>query len=241
MVMKKYIIIILIAMAIVSTGRVEAQDKVSAEIKADFVSQYIWRGQDLGDFAVQPTLGVEWRGLSLSAWGSTGITNPEDTKEFDLTIGYSAGGFNAGITDYWFNSPNPKYFEYKSHKTSHVFEATIGYDFGPAAISWFTNFAGNDGVNKSGKRAYSSYIQASVPFKLGGLSWIGTLGAVPYATDFYSDVNGFSVVNVSLSASYDIKVTDQFSLPIFATINTNPCTQKAAFVAGFTIQPWGKE
>ncbi len=60
-------------MAIVSTGCAEAQDRVSAEIKADFVSHYIWRGQDLGDFAVQPTLGVGWRGLSLSAWEAQGL------------------------------------------------------------------------------------------------------------------------------------------------------------------------
>lgn len=217
---------------------VNAQDKVSADIKADFVSQYIWRGQDLGDFSVQPTLGVAWRGLSLTAWGSTGISDSDDTKEFDLTLGYTYGGFSVGITDYWFDTPNTKYFSYAAHKTSHVFEAGVGYDFGPVALKWFTNFAGNDGVTKKGKRAYSSYVEATAPFNLAGLSWCATLGAVPYATSYYADVNGFAVVNVSLSASYDIGITDRFSLPIFASINTNPCTQKAAFVVGFTIKPW---
>ncbi len=215
-----------------------ADDDFEAEIKADFVSQYIWRGQDLGDFSVQPTLGVAWKGLSLSAWGSVGISNPDDTKEFDLTLGYNVGGLNVGITDYWFNDPNPKYFAYKAHDTSHVFEANVGYDFGPVSVNWFTNFAGNDGVNKKGKRAYSSYFEVSAPFKFAKLSWCATVGAVPYATSFYADANGFAVTNVSLSASYDIKITDKFAIPIFASINTNPSTQKAAFVVGFSLQPW---
>ena len=36
---------------------------------------------------------------------------------------------------------------YSAHQTSHVFEANVGYDFGPHALNWYTNFAGNDGVN----------------------------------------------------------------------------------------------
>lgn len=236
--MKRFVRFTLMLIGIFSSlTTVKAQDKVTADIRADFVSQYIWRGQDLGDFSVQPTLGVAWRGLSLTAWGSTGIADSDDTKEFDLTLGYSIGGFSVSVTDYWFNTPNPKYFAYKAHHTSHVFEAGAGYDFGPAALKWYTNFAGNDGVDKKGHRAYSSYVEASAPFSLGGLSWCATLGAVPYSTSFYADVDGFAVVNASISATYDIGITDRFSLPIFAAINTNPCTQKAAFVVGFTIKP----
>lgn len=212
-------------------------NKVEADIKLDFVSQYIWRGQDLGDFSLQPTLGIAWKGLSFSAWGSTGISNHEDTKEFDLTLAYSTHGFNVGITDYWFNDPNPKYFSYAAHKTSHVFEANVGYDFGPVAVQWFTNFAGNDGTNNKGKRAYSSYFEISAPFKFASLSWCGTIGAVPYATSFYNTANRVAIINVSLSASYDINVTKWFTIPIFASINANPSTQKAYFVAGFSLQP----
>ena len=34
-----------------------------------------------------------------------------DAKEFDLTLGYSAGGFNVSITDYWYNT-GAGYFHY---------------------------------------------------------------------------------------------------------------------------------
>lgn len=63
----------------------------------DIVSSYIWRGQDLGSTSLQPTLGLGFRGLSLSAWGSVGLADPADTKELDLTLGYTIGGLNVGF------------------------------------------------------------------------------------------------------------------------------------------------
>ena len=214
-----------------------AQDKVEATVQADFVSSYIWRGQDLGDVSLQPTLGVSYKGLSLTAWGNVGLSDPGDTKEFDLTLGYTVGGLNIGVTDYWFNSPNDRYFSYAAHETSHVFEANIGYDFGPVAVQWYTNFAGNDGVNGDGDRAYSSYFEVSAPFSLAGCQWQAAVGAVPYATSFYADAGGFAVTNVSLRASKDVKVTKSFSIPLFAGITANPSTEKAYLVCGFTLKP----
>ena len=121
-----------IAMATTAT----AQDKVETTIAADFVNQYVWRGQKCGEVSIQPTLGVGYKGLSLSAWGNVGLSNSSDTKELDLTLGYTIGGFNVGVTDYWFNDPNEKYFCYAAHKTSHLFEANVGYDFGPVSLQW---------------------------------------------------------------------------------------------------------
>ena len=164
--------IVIFAMGLVLSSTTHAQEKIETTISGDFVSSYIWRGQDLGSAAVQPTLGVGYKGMSLTAWGSYGLANPDDVKEFDLTLGYAVGGFNIGVTDYWFNAgldPDGRYFKYDAHSTNHLFEANIGYDFGFASLQWFTNFAGNDGVNKDGKRAYSSYVEANVPFSLAGV------------------------------------------------------------------------
>ena len=208
-------------------------------ISGDIVSSYIWRGQDLGSAAIQPTLGVGYKGLSLTAWGSYGLVNSDDVKELDLTLAYSFGGLNIGVTDYWFDAgldPDNRYFKYDAHGTNHLFEANIGYDFGIASLQWFTNFAGNDGVNNDGKRAYSSYVEAAVPFKLSSIEWTATAGAVPFATTFYG-TSGFAVTNLSLRATKEIKVTDTFSIPIFGQVTANPCSQKAYLVLGFTLQP----
>jgi len=222
---------------VATTTALNAQDKVETTVSADVVNQYIWRGQDLGDVGLQPTLGLGYKGLTLTAWGNVGLTDATDTKEFDLTAAYSTGGFNIGVTDYWFNTPNDRYFCYASHKTSHVFEANIGYNFGPAAMQWYTNFAGNDGLNKDGDRAYSSYVELSAPFKLGGCDWTAAIGAVPYATSFYSEAGGFAVTNISLKATKAIKVTDTFSIPVFAGVAANPSNEKAYLLFGFTLRP----
>lgn len=235
--------IVLLALSVLSGFAAQAQDGIETTISGDIVSQYVWRGQDLGSASIQPTLGVAYKGLSLTAWGSVGITNPDDNKELDLTLAYTIGGLNIGITDYWTNDatgndPTARYFKYDAHGTNHVFEANIGYDFGLASIQWYTNFAGNDGTNKDGKRAYSSYAEVAVPFKLASVDWTATAGVIPFATSFYNDwTSGFAVTNLSLKATKDIKVTDSFSIPVFGQIAANPCSQKAYLVLGFTLQP----
>ena len=213
--------IVLFALGMVMSMTTFAQEEVETTISADVVSSYIWRGQDLGSAAFQPTLGVAYKGLSLTAWGSYGLVDPADTKEFDLTLAYTIGGLNIGVTDYWFNTmptggdPENRYFKYDAHSTNHVFEANIGYDFG-----------------------VSSYFEAVVPFKLASVDWTATAGAVPFATDFYNGwTSGFAVTNLSLKATKDIKVTDSFALPVFAQVAANPCTQKAYLAFGVTLQP----
>lgn len=232
--------IVFMAMMMATGWSATAQEEMEVTVAADVVNQYIWRGQDLGNVSLQPTLGVGYKGLSLTGWGSVGLTDPADTKEFDLTLGYQVGNLNVGITDYWFNQngldPEARYFKYDAHGTNHLFEANIGYDFGVASIQWFTNFAGNDGVNGSGKRAYSSYFEANAPFRLAGVEWAATAGVVPYATDFYG-TKGFAVTNLALKATKSIRVTDSFAIPIFAQVVANPCARKAYLAFGFTLQP----
>lgn len=225
----------MIAIALLSAAMpftAKAQDKVEASVGADVVSGYIWRGQDLGGVSVQPSLSIGYKGFSLGAWGSVGIES-KDTKEFDLTLGYSTGGFSVSVTDYWFTG-GPGYFHYGAYNTAHVFEAQLGYDFGPLAVNWYTNFAGADGLNKDGDRAYSSYISLAAPFTLGGLDWTAEIGATPWDTDFYG-ANGFAVCDISLGASKEIKFTDSFSLPVFAKATWNPRTEGAYFAFGVSF------
>lgn len=213
---------------------VQAQDKVEASVGVDLVSGYIWRGQDLGNVSIQPAASISYQGFSLSGWGSVGF-DKEDTKEFDLTIGYAYKGFSVSVTDYWFNG-GPGYFHYGSTDTNHVFEAQLGYDFGPLALNWYTNFAGNDGVNKDGERAYSSYVALAVPFRLGGLDWMAEVGATPWATSFYNGgASGFEVCDISIGASKAIGITDSFALPLFAKFTWNPATEGAYFVGGISF------
>ena len=199
---------VIMAMALLSMAMpftAKAQDKVEASAGVDLVSGYVWRGQDLGGVSLQPSASIAYKGFSLGAWGSVGIES-SDTKEFDLILGYSTGGFSVSVTDYWYNvtgdGVTAKYFQY--------------------------------GVDKDGDRAYSSYISVAAPFTLGGLDWTAEIGATPWATDFYG-ANGFAVCDVSLGVSKDIKITDSFSLPLFAKATWNPRSEGAYFVVGLSF------
>ena len=238
MIMKNFRRLALAAMMMIAGASVmTAQDNVEATLSADVVNQYIWRGTKCGEASLQPTLGVSYKGLSLTGWGSTELSNWGGSKEFDLTLGYSTGGFNIGVTDYWFDGGDTKYFKYNAHTTAHIFEANVGYDFGAFAVQWFTNFAGSD-YKGDGKRAYSSYVEVSAPFKLGELDWNAAVGAVPFEdAGVYGACDKFAVTNLTLKATKDVKITDSFSLPVFAQVTANPHDERAYFVRGFTLIP----
>ena len=212
---------LLIAIAMIATVPAAAQDKVEAEVGADLVSGYIWRGQDLGNVSIQPSLSLAYKGFSLSAWGSAGFEK-SDTKELDLTLGYGIGGFSVSVTDYWFNG-GPGYFHYGAHDTNHTFEAQVGYDFGALALNWYTNFAGNVGYKANGERAYASYFSIEAPF-------------TPWENDFYNGgKNGFAVSEVGIKTTKELKITGSWTLPVFAQAIWNPATEGAYFVAGLSF------
>ena len=62
-----------LALLLFGAATTKAQDTVETTIGTDFVSSYVWRGMELGDVSMQPALGVSYKGLSLSAWGSVGL------------------------------------------------------------------------------------------------------------------------------------------------------------------------
>ena len=219
------------------------QDKFECSVGADLVSSYVWRGQDLGNFSIQPTVSLSCKGISLSAWGSAGF-DPSDTREVDLTLGYSVSGFSISVTDYWFDG-GPGYFHYRDGLTNHTFEAQIGYDFGFLAVNWYTNFAGNVGFVSDGSKAYASYFSVSVPFRFAGLDWEAAAGATPWQNDFYTGggnsehavdmIRGFAVCNVGIMAAKSFTITENWSVPVFAQLIWNPSTEAAHFVAGISF------
>lgn len=59
--------------------QVSAQDKLSVHAKADFVSDYVWRGADQqSGCSVQPSLTLGYAGFSLNVWGSQSLTKWEE-------------------------------------------------------------------------------------------------------------------------------------------------------------------
>jgi len=231
--MKKVIYIFIIMSLFFSTAKAQGVD---FSIGGDLVSSYVWRGAYSAGASIQPAMGMEVSGFSLSAWGSTDIYGG-GFKEVDFTVGYSLAGLSLAITDYWWAGEGSyKYFMYDSHKTAHHFEGTIGYTLPfekfPLSLSWNTMFAGEDYSVNDDDRMYSTYISLSYPFNVKVIDLEASVGLTPWES-IYADE--FSVVSVGLKALKKIKITDGFSLPVFGQVLTNPRSEDIFFIFGIQI------
>lgn len=207
--------------------------KVEFTVGADLVSSYVWRGSKVTGVSFQPSLGVSYKGLSLTGWASSDFKNA--VNELDWTLGYEVGGFSVAVTDYfgpYVDEETPRYFASKSH----ILEGTLGWDFAAVCkkfamnITWNTNFVNDE--DAEGKERFSTYIELGYPVELKPVSLNFALGFTPWE-GMYSD--GFNVVNISVTASKEIPITDRYSLPIFAQFVLNPNTEKVAGVFGISF------
>lgn len=216
-------------------------------VQGDIVSSYVWRGMYQTGASFQPTLGFSTSGFSITAWGSTdfdGAAASEGAaaKEIDLTAAYTFGesGLTLSVADLWWAGQGAgKFGDFKSHTTAHHFEAGLAYTLPcekfPLSMAWYTMFAGMD-KKADGKQNYSSYVEFNYPFTVKMVDLNLTCGVVPYEAPQYN-TNGFAVTNVALKGTTAIKITDSFSLPIFAQAIYNPRMEDAHLVFGITLRP----
>ena len=203
----------MVAACFMGTGKVQAQEFT---IQGDLVSSYVWRG-----------------------FYQTG-------KEIDLTAAYALGesGLTFSVASLWWGGQGArKYFNFKSHETAHHFEAGLAYTLPvekfPLSIAWYTMFAGADKDDK-GRQNYSSYVELNYPFSVKSVDLNLTCGFLPYeaGVGVYGVPNsGFAVTNVALKGITEVKITDSFSIPVFAQAIWNPRMEDAHLVFGVTLRP----
>lgn len=236
------------AVCFIGTGKTQAQEFT---VQGDLVSSYVWRGFYQTGASFQPTLGFGAGNFSLTAWGSTdfdGTSASEGAaaKEIDLTAAYAFGesGLTFSVASLWWAGQGAnKYFNFKSHETAHHFEAGLAYTLPvekfPLSVAWYTMFAGAD-KNDKGEQNYSSYVELNYPFSVKAVDLNLTCGFLPYeaGVGVYGVPNsGFAVTNVALKAVTGIKITDSFSIPVFAQAIWNPRMEDAHLVFGITLRP----
>lgn len=239
--------IILVIFFISSLLTAHAQSDIGIDLGADLVSSYVWRGIRQTGISVQPTLGVHYKGFSLSAWGSTDFKSDNDGnssfKEVDFTAAYEANGLKIALTDYWWDgSGTYHYFRgAEDGYSGHLLEGTIGYTFPeqfPLSLTWNTFFLGKG--NKKGtdqKNSFSTFIEAEYPFAVKDIVDMSVaVGVSPWESPIYRN-SGFAVTQVKLHAEKGIRFSDSFTLPIFADVifNTNKHEEDVNFVFGLSL------
>jgi len=79
---------------------------------------------------------------------------------------------------------------------------------------------------------YSAYFEAGYTFDIKGQALDAFIGFTPDAGIYGTEAG---IVNLGLSASKKIAITEKFELPVKASLITNPLTQNIYFVLGITL------
>jgi len=222
----------------------------SLNITTDVVSRFIWRGQNVGGSSphIQPTLSYSKSGFEIGSWGTFGTSN--DYAEVDLYGKYTSHGFTIQLTDYYnpitptgdATSANPKFYNFKAKTTASVFELSLSYKGSenfPISLSAATFLYGNDhnygydpALNIDSKNYYSTYIELGYSVKVSGQN-LDIFGGLTPSSGYYG--NGFGFINLGIKGYRSIKITDNFSLPIYTSLITNPQAEKIYLVLGITL------
>lgn len=251
---KNNIVLILTLVLFLLTGSSSfAQEEVSAKespisVSCDLMSRYVWRGKDFGASpSIQPGISYSIAGFEVGAWGAF-TTNLPGVQEADLFVSYTIKDlFSITVTDYFFPdelNANYNYFDYKDLSTGHVFEGTIAFNGTeklPLSVLIASNFYGADArkINAdgtSGKIQFSTYAEIAYAFNYFDV-FMGFNLMDPDESKGESGYYGdsFGVVNLGITASKDIKITEKFALPLTVSLITNPQAEKIYMVAGFTF------
>ena len=199
------------------TQKVEAQD-----FGADVASSYVWRGTQLGNGPhVQPWMSLGYGNLELGAWGSVPLTAGDTGAELDLYVSYDLGPLALTVTNYTFPVAGGAYAEGEGLFEGDYLEVSGSGSVGPIdlTVGYFTELE-------------ALYIEAG--FSVGVVDVALGYGSDDEEAAWYAN-GGSGLVNVSLGGSKDIKITDDYSLPVFGSLIYNPDAETAFLVFGMSF------
>jgi hypothetical protein len=214
--MKKLLCAALIALSFSSNAM--SQD---VDMGADFVSSYLWRGLAYGGPSVQPWIELGFGDLAFGAWGSFDFVS-NAPSENDYYVSYSLSDLSLGVTDYYYRST---FSEVSDTAGSHAFELNLGYAMG--ALSLSANYILNE-APAAGSVGSDMYFE--VGYTIGNVDVFIGAGDGWHSTD-----TEFTVVNIGISASKEIKVTEDFTIPVTGAIVVNPDADVSMFYVGFSL------
>lgn len=238
--MKKIITLSMFLVALVSFGQdEEPASSTSLDLGMDVQSRYIWRGIQLGGNAASAQPWVEFAAgkFTLGAWGAYNLGGLGTGNEADFYAGYAiSDAFSVTVTDYFFPSEfnGNGYWPYKGH----VFEGMVsfaGTDSFPIGISVATNFAGDADKDANGDQSFSTYVELSYGTSIGDTEFSLALGGVFNDDAGYYLTDGEGIINFTIGAAKEIKITDSFSLPVNGAITFNPDSEDVFFTFGFSL------
>ena len=211
----------LLLTAITPNAKAQEEEESPWNAGLDIYSSYIWRGSKFGSGpAFQPGVSFNTGGLEIGAWGSVSSSTDEGF-EMDLYASYAISGLSIGLTDYSFGG------DWMEYKTMHYLEPSLSYGIGGFSIAGYYMFLAGDEATDFGSSG-DTYFEAAYSFKHVDLA----LGA---GDGQYTEDGDFSVCVISVGTSKEIKITENFSLPLSGAIILNPSAGGFFITAGISL------
>ena len=241
--------IILLLLSLILVPRISAQE-LSLDVNADFVNRYIWRGLNVNDQPnIQPSIALSYSGLQLGLWGSYGLTHQNSSDEYystsqeiDTWLSYSIEfidgmSISGMLTDYYYPNAGLKIGNFNNYDNAdgpgaHTLEAGIllaGPASFPLSLSGYMNIYNDEGNNIYLQGDYSIDVsEVAVGLFVGAAS-----GSKKNPT--YYGTDKFNVINIGIKASKEIKITKDYSLPVFCSYILNPKIEISYLVFGISF------
>ena len=207
---KTFNILTLVLISIFSLNQTFGQ----VDIGADIMSRYVWRGAAYSNGpSIQPYMSYATGGFEVGFWGA--YANDMMADELDLYASYSIGPVGLTLTNYVF--PNvttggtTKYFD------SGIWEGMVGLELGPVSLTGAYFFKNGD-----------TYISAGIP--LGDVGFIISLG-----DGFYTESGDMEIMEIGASYGKEIKITEDFLLPVSSNLIYNPSFDQMYLVFGISL------
>jgi len=238
-----------------------SQSSSPVQLGADLMSRYIWRGVDLGGNSPSIQPWIEYNLISkdsantftAGAWSAYTFSETSN-QEVDLYLSYTHKMISFTLTDYFFpgyykTKERNRYFNYDKDSTCHIFEGSInflGTDKIPFTFLFAMSFYGNDAhrINKDGSTGnifMTKYIEVGYKKNIKGVDFNAFLGAAIDKPNkdrgevgFYGNKTS-GVINLGIKALKSIQISDKYSIPVQASLITNPEAESIFLVFGISF------
>lgn len=236
--MKKMRLIIIAILLTALKFSAFAQDNKTSSLKwnVDVANRHIWRGGVTVDYAcIKPSIEYNKNGFTAGAWSVYSLDN--SYQEIDLYLGYSIGRFNITVYDFYCPGKNfeGKLFDYNNTSGVHTWDVVAQYKISgdiPLTILGACKVAGN--TDDNGEEIYSTYFELNYLSRIAGKNVIWTVGMSPGYTN-YTEYDNFNVVNLSMALKDNIKISDNFKIPVSAELTMNPDKERLYLTLGFSL------
>ena len=236
------------------------ENSVSLSGGVEVVSDYNWRGTNVGGLSVQPWIELNVLGFKYGMWSSLGAGPYDDFTQFipelDLYLSYTSpdGHFTLGLTHYYyFDGPffgGGYELDKLGSSQSEILVSIFGHDEYPLEIGAAMMFGGGDYYSANGclilqnsttaKKLFSTYLYIKYIFTIDNVEIIPEIGLSP-APSMYTYYDGstgkhlrFAMNNISCKLNYTFLETN------FATMYATADAFFNLFDVGYERFEYGK-